>query len=553
MSVTPETILTTTSTVASTVSSTKTTAVDLTTISQSVLASGPEIIIIIGACVLLMLSLLSNPRQHQLMVGVSLVMITLAAGMSYGLSGYPQSAYAGMFVVDGFSSFFKMILYLGSTLTVLMSGSFFYNNRFYNNRVYNNRVYNNGPGNNELRNNSQLKQGTVQGEYYALLLFALAGTLIIVSSADLLLIYIGLELQALSIYVLTGFLKNDTRSNEASLKYIILGAFSSGILLYGMSLFYGLTGTTNLSQMTTALLSLDLSDPMLILATLFMLVGLLFKVGAVPFHMWVPDIYQGAPSPITAYMSVAPKAAAFAVIIRIFMLDLIELQPIWLFNLAAISVLSMAVGSLVALVQTNIKRLLAYSSIAHAGFLLLGVVAGGQDAMASILFYLLVYTFMTLGIFAVIIVLNQNIAAINQGITVTKQGVTPGEPIENFSGLAKTHPGLAFMCLIFLFSLAGIPPTGGFFAKFYLLTALVDQGHVVLAVIAVLLSAIAAWFYIRIIMLMYVQPPAQQTAIQLNLSIRTVLFIATVGTILSGLLPAWLLDLVANALPLALG
>ena len=491
-----------------------TTRIDTAAISQSVLASGPEIIIIIGACVALMLSLVPHPRQDPLLAGVSVLMIVIAAGMSYGLADYPQAAYAGMFMVDGFSTYFKMILYLGTTLTMLMSGSYFYNNR--------------------LR-----KEGVFQGEYYALLLFALLGGMIMVSSTDLLLIYVGLELQALSIYVLTGFLKTDVRSNEASLKYIILGAFSSAILLYGMSLFYGLTGTTNLNGMAAALSTLDLSDPMLILATLFMLVGLLFKVGAVPFHMWVPDIYEGAPSPITAYMSVVPKAAAFAVIIRIFMQDLSILQPIWILNITGIAVLTMTVGSFVALVQNNIKRMLAYSSIAHAGFLLLGLVVGGENGMASILFYLLVYTFMTVGIFAIIILLNKD--------------VTAGEPIEDFSGLAKNHPGLAIMSLMFLFSLAGIPPTGGFFAKFYLLTALIDEGHVVLAVIAVLLSAVAAWFYIRIIMLIYVQPPAQQTDIQLNLPIRTVLLIATVGTLMTGLLPAWFLDFVANSMPLGLG
>lgn len=485
------------------------TAIDLAAITQSVLATGPEIIIIIGACVALMLSLVPHPRQDQILAGFSVLMIGLGAGMSYFLADYPQTAYAGMFVIDGFSTFFKMILYLGTSLTVLMSGKYL------------------------------LKEGVVQGEYYALLLFALLGTMIMVSATDLLLIYIGLELQALSIYVLTGFLKADVRSNEAALKYIILGAFSSAIILYGMSLFYGLTGTTNLSEMTAALLTLDLSDPMLLLATLFMLVGLLFKVGAVPFHMWVPDIYEGAPSPITAYLSVASKAAAFAVIIRIFLQDLSALQPIWILNIAGISVLTMALGSLVALVQKNIKRMMAYSSIAHAGFLMLGLVAGGKDGMASIMLYLLVYTFMTVGIFAVIILLNK--------------GVTLGEPIEDFSGLAKHHPGLAFMSLIFLFSLAGIPPTGGFFAKFYVLTALVDKGHVVLAVIAVLLSAVAAWFYIRIIMLMYMQQPSQQTKIHITLPIRTVLLIATVGTLLTGLLPAWFLDFATGSMPPDLG
>jgi len=479
--------------------------VDLNAVTQSVVASGPEIIIIIGACAALMLSLVHHPRQNLLLAGFSVLMITLAASMSYFLADYPQSAYSGMFVVDSFSTYFKMMLYFSTIMTLLMSNSFL------------------------------SKENLIKGEYFVLLLFALLGTMLMVSGTDLLIIYIGLELQAMSIYVLTGFLKGDVRSNEASLKYIILGAFSSGIFLYGMSLFYGLSGTTNLSEMAVTLSTQDFSDPMLILATLFMLVGVLFKVGAVPFHMWVPDIYEGAPSPITAFMSVAPKAAAFAVILRIFMHDLLSLQPIWILNMAGIAVLTMALGSFVALVQKNIKRMLAYSSIAHAGFLLLGLVAGGKDGMASIMLYLLVYTFMTLGIFAVIILLNKDAAV--------------GEPIEDFSGLAKKHAWLAFMSLIFLFSLAGIPPTGGFFAKFYVLIALIDKGYVILAVIAVLLSAVSAWFYIRIIMLMYVHPAVEKEAIPIDLSIRIVLLIATIGTLMTGLLPAWFLGFAADSLP----
>ncbi|PCI34357.1 MAG: NADH-quinone oxidoreductase subunit N [Alphaproteobacteria bacterium] len=476
---------------------------DMTLITQSVLASGPEIIIIIGACIALMLSLVPHPRQEAALIGFSLVMIILAAAMSYSLNDRPQSAYSGMFVVDDFSTFFKMLLYLGTALTVLMSGKYL------------------------------AKEGVVKGEYYVLLLFSLVGAMIMVSGTDLLMIYIGLELQALSIYVLTGFLKKGVRSNEAALKYVILGAFSSGIFLYGMSLFYGLTGTTQLDQMAIILTAQDLAqdqnDPMLILATLFLLVGLLFKVGAVPFHMWVPDIYEGAPTPITGFMSVAAKAAAFAVIIRIFMDSLVVLQPVWLISVAAIAVLTLSIGSFVALVQNNIKRMLAYSSIAHAGFLLLGLVAGGDEGRSSIMLYLLVYTFMNMGIFAVVVLLNR--------------GSDVGEPLTDFSGLAKSHAGLAFLALFFLFSLAGIPPTGGFFAKFYVLVALVSSGHVALAVIAVVLSAVAAWFYIRIIMLMYVAAPEGPRTIQITFSMKVVLLVTFMGTLLTGILPAWFLDL----------
>ena len=476
---------------------------DIALITQSVLASGPEIIIIIGACIALMLSLVPHPRQEAALVGFSLVMIILAAAMSYSLNDRPQSAYAGMFVVDDFSTFFKMLLYLGTALTVLMSGKYL------------------------------AKEGVVKGEYYVLLLFALVGAMIMVSGTDLLMIYIGLELQALSIYALTGFLKKDVRSNEAALKYVILGAFSSGIFLYGMSLFYGLAGTTQLDQMAAVLTTNDQTDPMVVLATLFLLVGLLFKVGAVPFHMWVPDIYEGAPTPITGFMSVAAKAAAFAVIIRIFMDSLVVLQPVWLISVAAIAVLTLSIGSFVALVQNNIKRMLAYSSIAHAGFLLLGLIAGGDEGRSSIMLYLLVYTFMNLGIFAVIILLNR--------------GADVGEPLEDFSGLAKSHAGLAFLTLFFLFSLAGIPPTGGFFAKFYVLVALVKSGHVALAVIAVVLSAVAAWFYIRIIMLMYVSAPEGPRTIQITLSMKVVLLVTFMGTLLTGILPAWFLGLAGAA------
>jgi NADH-quinone oxidoreductase subunit N len=390
-----------------------------------------------------------------------------------------------------------------------------------------------------MSNKYLVKEGVVKGEYYVLLLFALSGTMIMVSGTDLLIIYIGLELQALSIYVLTGFLKVDVRSNEAALKYVILGAFSSGIILYGMSLFYGLTGTTQLGDMAATFSSQDMSNPMMILATLFMVVGLLFKVGAVPFHMWVPDIYEGAPTPITGFMSVVGKAAAFAVILRIFMDSLVALEPIWLMSVAGIAVLSMTIGSFVALVQKNIKRMLAYSSISHAGFLLLGLVAGGESGMASIMLYMLVYAFMNLGIFAIIVLLGK--------------GAASGEPIEDFAGLAKSHSALAFMAMIFLFSLAGIPPTGGFFAKFYVLVALVDAGYIILAVIAVLLSAVAAWFYIRIIMLMYVGSPHTSTKLQITPLMKLVLLVTLLGTILTGVLPAWFLDIAGSSFTLGLG
>lgn len=482
---------------------------DLTVIKSSVLASGPEIIVILGACVALMLSLVPRPGQGGLLAGLSLLMIALAAMMSLTLGQHPQTAYAGMFVVDSFSTYFKMLLYLGTALTILMSTSYL------------------------------TAENVAKGEYYVLLLFALSGAMIMVSGTDLLIIYIGIELQALSIYVLVGFLTTNTRSNEAALKYVILGAFSSGLLLFGLSLFYGLTGTTQLDVMSEVLDVANTSSPLLALATMFLVAGLLFKVGAVPFHMWVPDIYEGAPSPVTGFMSTVGKVAAFAVILRVLMLDLLVLDPIWRNSLVVVTVLTLATGSLAALVQTNIKRMLAYSSIAHAGFLMLGLLAGGSGGIASVLLYLLVFTVMNLGLFAVIILLNR--------------GSDLGEPIEAFTGLAKSHPGLALITMIFLLSLAGIPPTGGFFAKFYVLVALVEANHVALAVIAVLFSTVSAWFYLRIIMLMYMSDTDHPAKVQITPSMGLALIVTLIGTVLTGVLPAWFLSVAQAATEGGLG
>ena len=482
---------------------------DLTQVKMSVLLSGPEIIVILGACVVLMLCLVPRPGQGGLIAGLSLVMIALAAGMSATLGHMPQSAYQGMFAVDGIATYFKLVLYLGTALTVLISGGY-------------------------LRS-----ENTDKGEFYVLLLFALSGAMIMVSGTDLLIIYIGIELQALSIYVLVGFLTTNTRSNEAALKYVILGAFSSGLLLFGLSLFYGLTGTTQLGAMAAAMGDVNARDPLLILATLFLLAGLLFKVGVVPFHMWLPDIYEGAPSPVTGFMSTVGKVAAFAVVLRVLLQDLTALDPIWRGSVMAVAIVTMGVGSLVALVQTNIKRMLAYSSIAHGGFLLLGLLAGGSDGLASVMLYLLVFTLMNLGLFAVIIILNR--------------GADRGEPIWDFSGLAKSHPGLALITLVFLLSLAGIPPTGGFFAKFYVLAALIDTGHVTLAVIAVLFSAVSAWFYLRVIMLMYMDETDHPAEVMMTPALRVALMVTLIGTIMTGVLPALFLDVAQAAASAGLG
>ena len=472
---------------------------DIDAIILSVIASVPEIIVIVGACVLLMIAPVRGRRFGPMFFWSSLATVIAAAAATFALAGEPRLVYSGMFVVDDFSVFFKAVFYLATGLCVLMSPRYLE------------------------------EEDIARGEYYVLLLFALSGMMIMASGLDLLSIYVGMELQALCIYVLTGFIRQERRSNEAALKYVILGSVSSGIFLYGMSLVYGITGTTQLTDMAAALGSGGAHDPALVLATVFLVTGLIFKVGAVPLHMWVPDVYEGAPTTITAFMSVGPKAAAFAILLRIFLDAMAPAAEIWVVVVAVIAVLTMALGSFVALVQTNIKRMLAYSSIAHAGFVLLGLVAGGPDGVASVMLYLLIYVFMNLGIFAIIIMM--------------RSGNVSGEAIEDYAGFAKSHRGLALLMLIFLFSLASIPPTAGFFAKFYILVALVEQGYVGLAVIAVLLSAVAAFFYIRIVMLMYMKEEARPFDLALTPSLRLAIAITAAGTVGIGLLPSWFLDL----------
>ncbi|MEK1890233.1 MAG: NADH-quinone oxidoreductase subunit N [Phyllobacterium sp.] len=468
---------------------------------QSILASLPEIVVVTGACILLIFGQFGRKDQEHFVVWGSINVVLIAAFGTLMLASEVRPAYTGMFIADHFSVFFKVVFYFATVLTFLLS-----------------RKYAD-------------VEGIGSSEYYVLLLFALSGMMIMASATDLLSIYVGLELMALCTYVLTGFLRQEPRSNEAALKYVILGSVSTGIFLYGVSLVYGITGTTQLGAMATAVTG-DPLDPGLLLGVVFVVAGLVFKVGAVPFHMWVPDVYEGAPTTITAFMSVGPKAAAFAVILRVFLNPLVANSNVWII-IAVIAVATMALGSFVALVQENFKRLLAYSSIAHAGFAILGVVAGGVDGIASVMLYLLVYTFMNLGIFGAVIMM--------------RNGDFSGELIEDYAGFSKSHPMLALLMLIYLFSLAGIPPTAGFFAKFYVLVALVERGFVILSVIAVLLSAVAAYFYIRIVMVIYMREPMRQFNPALTPLVRATLAFTAAATIGIGLFPALFLRLAQYA------
>lgn len=470
-------------------------------LSQSILASLPEIVVVAGACILLILGQFVWKGRDNFLVWASIAVVLIAALGTLMLASEVRPAYSGMFIADRFAVFFKVVFYLASVLTFLLSGKY-----------------------TEI-------EGIGSSEYYVLLLLALSGMMIMASGIDLMSIYVGLELTVLCTYVLTGFLRQQRRSNEAALKYVILGAVSTGIFLYGVSLIYGLTGTTQLDGMAVAATGAPL-DPGLLLAVVFIVAGLVFKVGAVPFHMWAPDVYEGAPTTITAFLSVGPKAAGFAVILRVFLNPLVAASDAWIV-VAVIAVVTMALGSFVALVQDNFKRLLAYSSITHAGFAMFGVVAGGADGIAGVMLYLLIYMFMNLGIFGTVIMM--------------RNGDFSGEVIEDYAGFAKSHRGLALLMLLYLFSLAGIPPTAGFFAKFYVLVALIERGFVTLAVIAVLLSAVAAYFYIRIVMVIYMREPERAFDPALTPSVRATLALTAAGTILIGLFPAWFLRLAQHS------
>jgi NADH-quinone oxidoreductase subunit N len=401
-----------------------------------------------------------------------------------------------------------------------------------------------------------------EGEYYALLLFACVGMMFMASGIDLIVLFLGLETMALSFYVLTGFLRREKRSNEAALKYVLLGAFSSGILAYGFSIIYGLTGTTSipniqaafdprsrlaavigfsqqpgamgdqarqiLAERYPAALHLDpslLHQAPLFLAAAFVLVavGLFFKIAAVPFHQWAPDVYEGAPTPVTAYVSVASKTASFALLLRLFTTVFAPSHQMWIYLIAGIAVASLTWGNLAALTQTNVKRLLAYSSISHVGYILLGLVAWSPTAFTGIAFYLLSYVFMTAGAFAVIIVLRQ------KGLI--------GEELDDLNGLYQRSPAAAVLLLIFMLSLAGIPPTAGFMGKYFIFLSLIETHHPVLAVFAVLYIVPALYYYFRIVVHAWLKQPGEAPVPVMTSAQAVALGIAVFVTLAAGLYP----------------
>jgi NADH-quinone oxidoreductase subunit N len=366
--------------------------------------------------------------------------------------------------------------------------------------------------------------GEHHGEYYALLLFAQCGMYFLATGTDLVTLFIGLELMALTFYIMVGFLRADKRSNEAAIKYLLLGAFSSGFLAYGFSLLYGIAGSTKLADVLSALAARDPWNPVVFLAIATTLVGLLFKISAAPFHMWAPDAYEGAPTTITAYLAVASKAASFAFLLRIFMNLPAPLREAWNPMLAVIAVVSLTIGNLGAINQTNVKRLLAYSSVSHAGYMLFGLIAGNDTGINGIKVYILVYTFMTLGAFIVVIAMRRaNII---------------GEDLDDISGLAHKSPTYAFLMVVFLISMAGIPPAAGYLGKYYIFLALIQTGHYTLAAIGALYIAVSIYYYFKIVRSMFIREEEEKTPpLASSMGLRFALGLAGTLTLAIGLYP----------------
>jgi NADH-quinone oxidoreductase subunit N len=393
-------------------------------------------------------------------------MFTIGAFLIAGLlvatraTGY---GFNGQFVADAFATFNKELILLGGILALMLSMDW---NR---------------------------SQGIARFEYPVLVLFCTVGMMIMVSASNLMSLYLGLELQSLALYVLAAFARDDLRSSEAGLKYFVLSGLASGLLLYGISLVYGFSGTMDFQALHSVLMTPEAAPPGLIIGVVFVLVGLAFKVSAVPFHMWTPDVYEGAPTPVTVFFATGPKVAAMALLLRVMGTSFAELVPAWQSLIVLMSIGSMVLGALAAIGQKNIKRLMAYSSIGHMGYALIGLAVGSADGVRGVLVYMTVYVLMTAGTFACILAM--------------KRDGKPVEQISDLSGLATTDPGLAMALSVFMFSLAGIPLMAGFFAKLYIFLAAVKGGLWTLAVIGVLTSVVGAFYYIRVIKVMYFDAP----------------------------------------------
>jgi NADH-quinone oxidoreductase subunit N len=438
----------------------------------------PELVLAVGAMVLLMVGAYRGVRTTGLIVVLALVLLVVVGGLELTLPAGKLVTFNGSFIVDDFARFLKILALIGSGATLILSTEFLADP---SRRIF---------------------------EYAILVLLSTLGMMILISAGDLIMLYLGLELMSLALYVVAASNRDDAKSTEAGLKYFVLGALSSGMLLYGASLIYGFTGTVSFVGIAAAAKTGSLG---IVFGIVFLLAGLCFKVSAVPFHMWTPDVYEGAPTPVTAFFASAPKVAAMAVFTRVALTAFPGIMPQWQQIVVFVSIASMALGSFAAIGQKNIKRLMAYSSIGHMGFALVGLASGTAEGAQGVLVYISIYVAMTLGTFSVILAMKRN----GQHV----------EKISDFAGLSRTNPLLAFFFAMLLFSLAGVPPLAGFFGKFYVFVAAIKAGLFTLSVIGVLTSVIGAYYYLSIVKVMYFDEPLTQLD-PVRVELRAVLAVA---------------------------
>ena len=488
----------------------------------------PEIFLALAGFVLLLVGVSAGKRATRGLALAAVASLAVTAALVWWGArpgDVPQLILGQMLVVDHLGFYFKLLMLVASAITVVMAAGFLERSAYGG------------------------------GEFPALVLFATVGMMVMASGANLVSLYVGLELMALSVYVLVGYFKLEIKSNEGAVKYFVLGALSSGVLLYGISLVYGALGTLELEAIRTKLSTAPGDNLVLLLGILLVVFGMLFKVAAVPFHVWTPDAYEGAPTPVTAFMSVGPKAAAFAMFLRLFAGEIGAFSPPafanvfapdrapWINILWIASALTMIYGNLAALTQDNVKRMLAYSSIAHAGYALLGLVAASEYGTWSVLMYMLVYTFMNLGAFGLVILLESKGYA--------------GEQVADYAGLAKRHPAAAAAMLIFLLALAGIPPTAGFIGKLYVFASAVEAGHVGLVVIAVVMSAVSLYYYFRIVVQMYMKDGEEEAAGAAEMVrdrwVESMVLVCAVVTLLIGVWPTAVVGWAQQGVAIAFG
>jgi NADH-quinone oxidoreductase subunit N len=464
----------------------------------------PELLLTLAGIFIMFLEAL-RPEGKKTNAGLFAI-VALVMALPAALLATPGPAFQGMLVVDGMATFFRTLVIVVGLLVVFCSTDY-------------------------LR-----REGQESGEFYALVLFSIVGQCVMVTANELVMIFIGLEISSIASYILAGYLRDDARNNESALKYFLLGSFATAFLLYGVAWMYGATGSTNLTEIRRSLISGAPPPEALIgVAAALLFVGLAFKISAAPFQGWAPDVYQGAPAPVSAFLTVGPKAAAFAVLMRIFLVSLEPIASHWAPVVWVCALATMVVGNFAAIVQSNIKRLLAYSSIAHAGYVLVAVAANSGTGSAAAMFYLAAYAFTNIGAFAVVTYISRK-----------------GERyvgIDDFAGLAQRQPAMAAMLTIFLLSLIGVPLTGGFFGKFYIFKAALDAKLVWLAVLGLLNSAVAAFYYLRILVVMYMHEPGESVEAlpPAGALLQVAVYGAAAGTLLLGIFPSLVLDFANRA------